>query len=61
MRGYYNKPELTAEVLTPMAGIKTGDVGQFNEDGHLTLTDRKKDCLSFLTANTLLLNNLKAL
>jgi long-chain acyl-CoA synthetase len=43
MRGYYNKPTETAEVLTNDGWYKTGDVGYKGDDGHFYLTDRKKD------------------
>ncbi|HZH33590.1 MAG TPA: long-chain fatty acid--CoA ligase [Pyrinomonadaceae bacterium] len=43
MRGYYNKPTETAEVLTTDGWYKTGDVGYKGDDGHFYLTDRKKD------------------
>jgi acyl-CoA synthetase (AMP-forming)/AMP-acid ligase II len=49
MRGYHNQPEKTreAEWISPegLRFIRTGDVGRFDEDGFLTLMDRKKDMI----------------
>lgn len=43
MRGYWNKPEQTAAVLSPDGWLKTGDVGLVDADGHIFIVDRKKD------------------
>lgn len=47
MTGYLNKPEKTSEAEwydnTGKRFIRTGDVGRFDEEGFLTLMDRKKD------------------
>ena len=44
MNGYWNDPKATSTTLID-GWIHTGDIGEFDEEGYLKITDRKKDII----------------
>ena len=45
MKGYWNRPDETAKVLTPDGWLRTGDMGFMDPRGYFKITDRKKDMI----------------
>ena len=45
MRGYWNRPEETAKVMTDDGFFRTGDIGIMDEKGYFKIVDRKKDMI----------------
>ena len=45
MRGYYNKPDATAEVMTADGFLRTGDAGELDDQGNIYFTERLKELM----------------
>ncbi|XID74855.1 long-chain-fatty-acid--CoA ligase [Alkanindiges sp. WGS2144] len=45
MRGYWQRPDETAKVMTSDGFFRTGDIGVMDENGYIKIVDRKKDMI----------------
>jgi long-subunit acyl-CoA synthetase (AMP-forming) len=45
MTGYRNLPQQTAKALTPDGWLRTGDIATIDDDGYVTIVDRKKELI----------------
>lgn len=45
MKGYWQRPEETAQVLTADGWLRTGDIAEMNHEGYFRIVDRKKDMI----------------
>ena len=45
IKGYWKLPDETAEAFTPDGYFMSGDIGMFDDEGNLLITDRKKDLI----------------
>ncbi|KAL2369368.1 long-chain acyl-CoA synthetase [Blastomyces gilchristii SLH14081] len=60
MEGYYENETLTAEVMTADGWFKSGDIGQWDENGHLRVIDRKKSLVKTLNGEYIALEKLES-
>jgi long-chain acyl-CoA synthetase len=45
MKGYWRRPDATAEAISPEGWFRTGDLGRVDEEGYFFIVDRKKDLI----------------
>ena len=45
MKGYWNRPDATAQAICPQGWFRSGDAGYFDDEGFLFIHDRVKDMI----------------
>ena len=45
MKGYYKEPDLTAETIDAEGWLHTGDIARIDDEGYVTIVDRKKELI----------------
>ncbi|PGH36406.1 long-chain acyl-CoA synthetase [[Emmonsia] crescens] len=60
MEGYFKNETMTAEVMTADGWFKSGDIGQWDENGHLRVIDRKKSLVKTLNGEYIALEKLES-
>ncbi|CAO3607768.1 unnamed protein product [Cunninghamella blakesleeana] len=58
--GYYKQEEVTKESITSDGWLKTGDIGEWNENGTLTIIDRKKNLIKLSNGEYIALEKLES-
>ncbi|CCF42946.1 AMP-binding enzyme [Colletotrichum higginsianum] len=58
---YYENPKETKEAITEDGWFKTGDIGEFDHNGHLKLIDRKKNLVKTLNGEYIALEKLESI
>ncbi|KAK4241936.1 hypothetical protein C8A03DRAFT_29828 [Achaetomium macrosporum] len=61
LSGYYDNEKETAEALTPDGWFKTGDIGEWDKNGHLKIIDRKKNLVKTLNGEYIALEKLESI
>ncbi|GAA5961406.1 hypothetical protein JCM21900_004900 [Sporobolomyces salmonicolor] len=60
-RGYYKRDDLTKETFTDDGWLMTGDIGQWNKDGTLSIIDRKKNLVKLAGGEYIALERLESI
>lgn len=60
MKGYWKNPEETEKALTPDGWFKTGDIGEFDYNGHLKVIDRVKNLVKMQGGEYIALEKLES-
>jgi long-chain acyl-CoA synthetase len=61
MEGYYENEAETKEALTADGWFKTGDIGEWDKNGHLKMIDRKKNLVKTLNGEYIALEKLESI
>lgn len=61
MEGYYENEKETQEAMTSDGWFKTGDIGEWDSNGHLKLIDRKKNLIKTLNGEYIALEKLESI
>jgi long-chain acyl-CoA synthetase len=61
MESYYESEKETAEAMTSDGWLKTGDIGEWDENGHLKIIDRKKNLIKTLNGEYIALEKLESI
>lgn len=61
LKEYFNNPEETAKAKTADGWFKTGDIGEFDQDGHLKVIDRVKNLVKMAGGEYIALEKLETI